>query len=104
MRAAIFDQPALQQCMGTLFEALIEEPPEHQSMIHLLVEARKTNGSTSILFTLGSPELPGEYSTLVPDAIANGAFHVINVLRRKTIAFPRRAKRRVLHGNEFRSP
>jgi hypothetical protein len=80
MRAAIFEQPALQQCMGGLFQALIDAPPEHYSMIHLRVEARKANGSTSILFTFGSPELPGGYSTLVPDPIANAAFHVINVL------------------------
>jgi hypothetical protein len=80
MRTAIFEQPALQQCMGGLFQALIQEPPQGRSTIHLRVEARKANGKTSILFTFGSPELPSEYSTLVPDAIANAAFHVINLL------------------------
>ena len=66
--------------MGGLFQALIQEPPQGRSTIHLRVEARKANGKTSILFTFGSPELPSEYSTLVPDAIANAAFHVINLL------------------------
>jgi hypothetical protein len=80
MRAAILDQPALQQSMGSLFEALIQAPPEHYSIIHLLVEARTVNGSTSVLFTLGSPEAPSEYSTLVPDTISNAAFHVLSVL------------------------
>jgi len=80
MRAAIFDQPALQQSLGGLFQALLQAPPDRYSVIHLLVEARRASGQTSILFTLGSPELPGEYSTIVPDAIANAAFHVINLL------------------------
>ena len=66
--------------MGSLFQALIDAPPEHHSVIHLLVEARNANGKTSILFTFGSPELPGEYSTLVPDPIANASFHVISLL------------------------
>jgi hypothetical protein len=80
MRSAILDHPALQQCMGNLFQALLDAPPEHHAMIHLVVEARRTNGQISILFTFGSPELPSEYSTLVPDTISNAAFKVINTL------------------------
>jgi hypothetical protein len=80
MRDAVLTQPALQQYMGNLFQALIDAPPKHHSMIHLLVEARKAGGRTSILFTYGSPELPSEYSTLVPDEVANGAFQVISSL------------------------
>src|SRR5579862_102021 len=80
MRAAIFDDPTLQQCMGNLFQALIDTAPERQSIIHLLVETRNANRKTSILFTIGSPQQPGEYSTLVPDPVSNAAFPVMNLL------------------------
>jgi len=83
MRAAIFEQPALQQYMGSLFQALLEAPPQHQSAIHLVVEARTVSRQTSVLFTFGSPELPGQYSTLVPDAIASAAFQVLATLLRE---------------------
>jgi len=79
MRAAIFDQPALQQHMGNLFQALLQSPPEYSS-IHLVVEARKAYLQTSILFTLGSPEAPEQYTTLVPDPVANAAFQVMGSL------------------------
>jgi len=88
MRDALFNQPALQQCMGSLIEALIQAAPDHYSMIHLLVEARKANGATSILFTLGSPVVLSEYSTLVPDNIANASFRVIDLLLRQDDSVP----------------
>lgn len=88
IREALCDQPALQQCMGSLIEALIQAAPEHYSMIHLLVEARKANGKTSILFTHGSPVLLSEYSTIVPDSIANASFSVIDLLLRQDDSVP----------------
>jgi hypothetical protein len=57
-------------------------------MIHLVVEARRTNGNISILFTHGSPVLLDEYSTLVPDAVSNGAFGVIDYLLREDAGAP----------------
>jgi hypothetical protein len=88
MRDALLSQPALQQSMGNLVEALIQAAPEHYAMIHLLVEARKADGKTAILFTHGSPVLLNEYSTLVSDGIANAAFQVIDLLLRQDDSIP----------------
>jgi hypothetical protein len=88
MQDALLEQPVLQQAMGSLIEALIQAAPEHYSMIHLLVEARKVNGKTSILFTHGSPVLLNEYSTLVPESIANASFRVIDLLLRQDDSVP----------------
>jgi hypothetical protein len=88
MRDALLEQPALQQCMGSLIEGLIQAAPEHYSMIHLLVETRRANGKTSILFTYGSPVLLNEYSTLVPDSIANAAFRAMDLLLRQDDSVP----------------
>jgi hypothetical protein len=88
LRDALFSQPDLQQRMGGLVEALIQVAPEHYAMIHLLVEARKVNGKTSILFTHGTPVLLNEYSTLVPDGVANAAFQVIDFLLRQDANVP----------------
>jgi len=83
MGDTLLQHPDLQQCMGSLIEALIQAAPEHYSMIHLLVEARQADGRTAILFTHGSPVLPAEYSTLVPDSIAHASFRVMNWLLRE---------------------
>ena len=76
MEDEVRGQPALQKAMGNLIEALIGAAPSYYAMLHLLVEARRTNGKTYILFTHGSPVLLNEYSTLVPDTIAHTAFAV----------------------------
>jgi hypothetical protein len=88
MESAILSQPALQQSMGALVEALLHAAPEHYAMLHLVAEVRKANGKTSILFTHGSPVLLNEYSTLVPDSIANAAFAVLDPLMRQDDSFP----------------
>jgi hypothetical protein len=88
MREAMMLDPDLQQRMGNLIEALVHVAPAHYAMIHLLVEARRANGNISILFTHGSPVLLNEYSTLVPDAVSNGAFAVIDYLLRQDEGVP----------------
>jgi hypothetical protein len=74
--------PALQPHMTRLVEALIQSAPEHDSAIHLLVEVRKVNGKTFILYTHGSPASPGSYTTLVPQDISNAATPLIHYLLR----------------------
>lgn len=78
METALRTEPPLQQRMGALIEALCSAAPDHYAMLHLLVEARKTNGQISVLFTHGSPVLLNEYSTVVPDSISNAAFSVVD--------------------------
>lgn len=88
VQEAVLSEPALQQGMGNLIEALIQAAPEHYAMIHLLVEARTADGKTSILFTHGSPVLLDEYSTLVSDSIANAAFQVMAFLLQQDDRIP----------------
>jgi hypothetical protein len=57
-------------------------------MIHLVVEARKSNGKTSILFTHGSPVVLGESSTMVADGISDAAFRVMDWLLRQEDGIP----------------
>jgi hypothetical protein len=88
LRDAMVNQPALQQAMGGLIEALIQAAPEHYSMIHLLIEAREANGKTAIHFTHGTPVLLDEYSTLVPDSIGDASFRLMDSLLRQDAGFP----------------
>jgi len=85
---ALLGQPALQQSMGPLVEALVAAAPEHCTAIHLCVEARTVDGKTSILFTLGDPAAPQEYTTLVSDAISDGAFRVCNLMLHEEAGMP----------------
>jgi hypothetical protein len=66
--------------MGGLVEALVQSASGRYAVIHLVVEARKTEDGVSILFTHGSPARPNEYSTLVPDRISDAAFGVMDYL------------------------
>jgi hypothetical protein len=88
MESAILSEIARMEFMGALVEALIQAAPEHYAMLHLIAEVRKANGRTSILFTHGWPVLLAEYSTLVPDSIANAAFAIVDSLLREDDSFP----------------
>jgi hypothetical protein len=88
MQSAIIGNATRMQAMGELMDALTAAAPEHYAMLHLRAEVRKAEGRTSILFTHGTPVLLGEYSTLVPESIANAAFAVIDPLLREDDSFP----------------
>lgn len=87
MESLLLNQPQLQGTMGNLIDALVKAAPAHYAMIHLVADVRKANGKTSVLFTHGTPVL-NEYSTLVPDAVANAAFALVDALQKQDDAFP----------------
>jgi hypothetical protein len=76
--------PALQKTVGNLVTALVEAAPSHYAMLHLIAEVRpSSSGAVSVLFTHGSPVLLNEYSTNVPDSIANASYGVIEAFRQR---------------------
>lgn len=88
MEAALLANPNLQRTMGVLIEALLQSAPSHYAMIHLVAETREANGKTSVLFTLGTPVLLNQYSTIVPDKVANAAFAIVDAMLRQDSGFP----------------
>jgi hypothetical protein len=88
MESTILSKPVLLEPMGALVEALMQTAPEHYAMLHLVVETRKANGKTSVLFTHGSPVLPEEYSTLVPYSVAKASYAITDSLLKIDGHFP----------------
>jgi len=88
LAGALLREPELQKRMGGLVEALIQSAAGKSTVIHLVVEARNIDGNVSILFTLGSPARPDEYSTLVSDRVSDAAFGVMDFLLQQDEHYP----------------
>jgi hypothetical protein len=88
MESSILSQPVRLQYMQVLMEALCQAAPERYTMIHLLADLRKAGGKTAVLFTFGSPDQLREYTTHVPDSVANATFSVVDSLLREDETFP----------------